>query len=653
MFILGMSAAGIITWRLNESLLEDAHDRERQARRGAGARAASAAGSSTSRPSAPTWSREMYRLYDVPATTSTPTLENVPRSCPPRRPSTPSTRDIDARARRTACPSRWTTASCSPTATIRWLHGRGEVTGWADGRPVAHGGHRAGRHRAPPVRGRAAHERADLRDTLSLLSATLDATADGILVVDLDGRITSFNRRFVEMWQIPDEVLDVARRRGRARRTCSTSSPTPTASSPRSRELYAQPEAESHDTIEFKDGRVVERYSKPAAGRRRDRRPGVELPRRHRAQAARGRARPPGVPRLAHRPRQPGAVPRPRRATPWPRTAARGGDVWRCCSSTSTTSRPSTTASATPPATSCSSPSTERLRGCLRAGGHRGPARRRRVRRAARGHRRRATRPIDRRRADPRGAPRSRSTSAGKEVVRRRQHRHRRSATPAIEQRPAAAQRRPRHVHAPRAAARAATRCSRPRCTTAAVERLELEADLRRAVERRRAAAPLPADRRPRRPARSSASRRSLRWQHPDARAAGARRRSSRSPRRRGLIDELGALGARRGVPRRSARWHDAHPDRRRLQRQRQPLAPPAPRRRPRRRRAPTRSTRPGCAAACLDPRDHRGGDDARHRGRARAPRPRSRRSACSSPSTTSAPATRRSATSSASRSTC
>ena len=54
---------------------------------------------------------------------------------------------------------------------------------------------------------------------------------------------------------------------------------------------------------------------------------------------ARGRARPPGVPRPADRPRQPGAVPRPGRPRPGSAPAAPAGSS-RCCSSTSTTSRP-------------------------------------------------------------------------------------------------------------------------------------------------------------------------------------------------------------------------------------------------------------------------------------------------------------------------
>src|SRR6267143_4181781 len=48
----------------------------------------------------------------------------------------------------------------------------------------------------------------DLRETLSLLSATFESTADGILVVDLTGRIVSFNRIFADLWRVPDSILE-------------------------------------------------------------------------------------------------------------------------------------------------------------------------------------------------------------------------------------------------------------------------------------------------------------------------------------------------------------------------------------------------------------------------------------------------------------
>ena len=102
----------------------------------------------------------------------------------------------------------------------------------------------------------------ELQEALSLLAATLDATADGILVVDPAGTITSFNHRFAEMWRLPAAVLD-SRDDAAALAAVLAQVCDPEAFMAKVVELYHQPEAESHDVIQFRDGRVFERTSRP------------------------------------------------------------------------------------------------------------------------------------------------------------------------------------------------------------------------------------------------------------------------------------------------------------------------------------------------------------------------------------------------------
>lgn len=44
-------------------------------------------------------------------------------------------------------------------------------------------------------------------DAAAELSATLESTADGILVTDLSGRVRVFNRRFATLWSMPEDLL--------------------------------------------------------------------------------------------------------------------------------------------------------------------------------------------------------------------------------------------------------------------------------------------------------------------------------------------------------------------------------------------------------------------------------------------------------------
>jgi PAS domain S-box-containing protein len=110
-----------------------------------------------------------------------------------------------------------------------------------------------------------------LSESISRLQATLESTADGILVVDLEGRIVDFNERFLAMWRFSQEFIAAGRKRDpvaapdehRAMRLALDQLKDPDGFVAKVRELYAAPEASSFDVLEWKDGRVFERYSQP------------------------------------------------------------------------------------------------------------------------------------------------------------------------------------------------------------------------------------------------------------------------------------------------------------------------------------------------------------------------------------------------------
>ncbi len=102
----------------------------------------------------------------------------------------------------------------------------------------------------------------ELREALSLLKATLDSTADGILVVDNAGRIATFNHRFAELWGLPESIL-ATRNDAAAIAFVMDQLARPDEFVAKVAELYVRPEAESFDTLQFTDGRVFERYSRP------------------------------------------------------------------------------------------------------------------------------------------------------------------------------------------------------------------------------------------------------------------------------------------------------------------------------------------------------------------------------------------------------
>lgn len=101
-----------------------------------------------------------------------------------------------------------------------------------------------------------------IKESLSLLSAMIESTADGILVVDKAGGIARYNQKFLSLWRIPESVVRVADDR-RLIACVLDQLKDPGSFLEKVERLYLQPEVESFDILEFKDGRIVERHSQP------------------------------------------------------------------------------------------------------------------------------------------------------------------------------------------------------------------------------------------------------------------------------------------------------------------------------------------------------------------------------------------------------
>ena len=98
--------------------------------------------------------------------------------------------------------------------------------------------------------------------TVSILQATLESTADGILVVDLEGNVVSQNRRLSEMWRIAPAVI-ASNNDSQLIEQIQEQLANPRQFVDKILELYTSPTADSFDVLPFRDGRIFERYSIP------------------------------------------------------------------------------------------------------------------------------------------------------------------------------------------------------------------------------------------------------------------------------------------------------------------------------------------------------------------------------------------------------
>lgn len=100
----------------------------------------------------------------------------------------------------------------------------------------------------------------ELEHALSLMTATLESTSDGVLFVNLNQKIINFNQKFLAILKIPQVImaeLDDAK----ARDFITAQLKNPKDFINKANEAYEHPELKLSDTLTFKDGRIIEYFS--------------------------------------------------------------------------------------------------------------------------------------------------------------------------------------------------------------------------------------------------------------------------------------------------------------------------------------------------------------------------------------------------------
>ncbi|MEO6005247.1 MAG: two-component regulator propeller domain-containing protein [Opitutus sp.] len=106
-------------------------------------------------------------------------------------------------------------------------------------------------------------ERTDeLANSVALLQATLDSTADGILAARHSGEVVSHNVQFAEMWRLPSKITGTSKG-DELNQFLASQVKNPDAFNQRLAAITQAPDGEAFDIVELKDGRVLERYCRP------------------------------------------------------------------------------------------------------------------------------------------------------------------------------------------------------------------------------------------------------------------------------------------------------------------------------------------------------------------------------------------------------
>jgi diguanylate cyclase (GGDEF)-like protein/PAS domain S-box-containing protein len=102
---------------------------------------------------------------------------------------------------------------------------------------------------------------AELGRSLAMLRATIESTADGLLVTDEKGKILCYNQLYLDMWSMPRELIETASHKVIIQ-YCRELLKDPQQFERLTKDIYAAWPQTSFDLLLFNDGRVFERYTK-------------------------------------------------------------------------------------------------------------------------------------------------------------------------------------------------------------------------------------------------------------------------------------------------------------------------------------------------------------------------------------------------------
>ena len=140
-----------------------------------------------------------------------------------------------------------------PDGSFRWVDGHGTALRDGNGRLVAIEG------MLTDITDRKKSER-ELAFSKLLLTTATENSPDAIMIADENARVIMFNRQFVELWNLPPDLVQAGDDEP-VLKSVAACMKDEHGFLARVRYLYDHPEVKSHEELEVADGRIIERHS--------------------------------------------------------------------------------------------------------------------------------------------------------------------------------------------------------------------------------------------------------------------------------------------------------------------------------------------------------------------------------------------------------